>query len=223
MNNDAFATMLLSISTVFDQEYRADGNKHLWFVSFGTLLYFLRDKPLGRPFNTDFDISCRFGEISADELVVRFSGYGYCLKKKTVSDVDGRPFQMVFAPDGSVDLPEIDIDVFFWVGANGFMWHCYDFYNENKNIPTKYVFKGIPYEHFPKGVVSYSWDETANNLNFPEGYGGLLDDWYPPKRDANDNAVANTGWIIQDRRFGQSKAEKIVTLNTCKNMFDNLK
>lgn len=223
MDKEAFARTLSIISTVFNYQYRADGNHHMWFVSFGTLLYFLRDRLVGRPFNTDFDISVKHGEIQGQDLVGNMAEYGYNLKKQTISDVDGRPFQMVFTPDSAAQVPDIEIDVFFWVPANGYMWHTYDFDGENKERPTRYVFKGTPEVYFRAGTIAYTWDEIAPDLNFPIRYGAMLDTWYPPKYDANQKPVPNTGWFIPDRQFGQSRAPKQIVLPSCAKMFEELK
>jgi len=189
-------------------EYRDNEEKKEWFISFGTLLYFLRDRPLGKKLDGDFDISMIYGQTNMDLLVRCFSEYGFKLKGKILDDRTGGPLQLVFKWN---DYP-ISVDIYFWVRANGYWWHTFDRNIERpKNgIPSNYLFKATPKSAFQGDLVGYSWDERLPDMKLPKRYGTLLDIWYP-------------GWFIPDKNFGQSRCEKEVTISTCKNLKEKLK
>lgn len=176
-----------------------------WFISFGTMLYFFRDKNMGKPFDGDFDVSI-LGKPDWQLIVQMFEEWGYHVKTKLVHDKSGYPFQIVFKHDIFLN----DIDLYFWVNANKYWWHTYDYYKEGKKVPKKYIFKGTPEYAFKGEPYLYTWDEIAHDLQFPNLYGTLLDCWYP-------------GWFVPDKNFGQSHAEKVVKLKTCSGLEAHLK
>ena len=231
--DEQFPRMINAVSTVMNYMYRADGNYHTWFVSFGALLFFFRDRYKDKIFDSqDMDISVIYGEVDPVNLIANFSQSGYILKNQVINDVTKKPFQMVFgrAPECPY-LPAVEIDIYFWVKANGYYWHTYDFGKEGKEVLQKYTFKGIPAPLFEKGTIEYTWDALSQRMRFPVGYGEMLDYWYPPKRDPVKKdpltdeymPIPDTGWYIEDRHYGQSKTERQVTLETCKNMTEDLK
>jgi len=167
-----------------------------WFVSFGALLYFIRDKNMGIPFDQDFDISV-LGDINREQLAQRFSEFGFPLKNKYPKK--GKPYQMVFKHHDIL----LSIDVFMWVEANGHWWHTYD------QGSSKFVWKGTPERMFRGDTYSYPWVDIVPDLRFPNLYGTLLDYWYP-------------GWYVPDKQFGQSQG-KIVKLGDLKNLGEKLK
>lgn len=223
--SEALAQTLLSVRSVMeDQSYRQDGNKHTWFVSFGALRWFVTDRLLGKPFNQDLDISVFWGEIQADQLQAAFEQYGFTLKRSVVDNWRHWPLQMVFGSDGSTpQASNIEIDVYFWVKANGYYWHAYDLHNTNQRVLPSYMFKGIRAAAFDRGTWECTWEETAGTMRFPVSIGECLDTWYPPRRDPVGGYVTDSGWFISDRNYGQSRAEKIVTLADCCKMMDLLK
>ena len=113
------------------------------------------------------------------------------------------------------------IDIFFWVKHNGYWWHTYDYYNENKKRPSTYVFKGTPEKAFKGDPYSYPWIEIAPPLNFPALYGTLLDNWYPGKKDEKGNLI-KPPWFVPDTSYGQSQG-KIVKLKDCHDLNRKLK
>jgi len=195
---EQLARALMICRTVFDKV----GSK--WFVSFGALLYFIRDKKMGLPFEQDIDISI-VGPCNTKQLIQFMDEWSYKPKNMTVNDITKQPMHIVFTSDS---IP-FAIDVFVWINHNGYWWHTYDYYGENKKIPSKYVFKGTP-EWAMKGEEwKYIWEEIAGDMRFPFLYGSLLDIWYP-------------GWFVPDRNFGQSKGKQ-VTVKTCKDLEKELK
>jgi len=175
-----------------------------WFLSYGAVLWYIRDRNMGKPFKQDFDISIFDGDDfrHIEKFLAEFS---FHKKSQFLNDKNGKPFKMVFGGGA------FDIDIFLQFKMNGYYWHTYDYYGEFKDIPRKgYVFKGIPCELFDADPYKYEWDERIPPVNFPPNYGHLLDIWYP-------------GWFIPDARFGQSKAVKVVKTKNCKNLKTELK
>lgn len=197
------AKCVSTISTVFDD------CTDKWFISFGALLYFIRDKNMGVPFEQDFDVSV-LGQDQAGRIEGMFKEFGFTVARKVINNVNRKPFQIVFKH------PTIKyvIDVFFWVNANGHWWHTYDPSLSGNPVLKKYIFKGTPEKAFGPDRLgnefqTYSWEAIAPPVRFPPLYGTLLDLWYP-------------NWFIPDSQFGQSKG-KVVSLNSCSNLGGNLK
>lgn len=208
MIDESLPRALLAVKNVMDQPYRLDGKPPTWFISFGALRYFCTDRLLGKPFDQDIDISVLSGEVDHELLEQSFVEYGYRRSKQVLDPKNGRPYQMVFETDASLGGPggvKRDIDVWFWVQAGPFYWHTYDHYNTGAEVLPKYTYKGVPRKLFDAGVWQAIWEDTAAALNFPEMFGSLLDLWYPPQRDPNGSPVPNTGWIYQQRNYGQSR------------------
>jgi len=191
-----------------------------WFVSFGSLLWFVRDRLLGRPLEQDIDVSLEFGTFPRDHLISRMLDYNYKLSGEVLDNHLKYPLQMTFSP--SREMYPVDIDVYFWVIGKKFAWHTYDVNHTKKIILNEYVFKGVPADYITAPTVSYVWEEIAPEVKFPSMYGSLLDYWYPPKKGTDGKFLPNTGWMVQDKQYGQSQAAAVKTLKTCKNMAEVL-
>ena len=220
---EALARTLLDLKNVMENPYRQDGNKHMWFISFGALRYYVTDRLLGKPFTQDLDVSMMYGEVAPDDLIAAFSEFGYECKSTVLDNHAKRPLKMVFGMQKGMMDALCEIDVFFWVKANGYYWHTYDIDNTGATILDEYTFKGTRAEYFERGVWQGTWEETADLLNFPVAFGGMLDVWYPPKTDQDGKPVPNTGWFIEQKHYGQSMADKVVRVRNCKNMYEVLK
>lgn len=221
MPDERMARTMTAISEIFGNLIRADGEQPKWFISFGSLLWFVRDRMLGRPFDTDIDVSVFWGELKREDIINKFQEYGYTLKKEVLDNWHRKPLQMVFTATAPGMMP-CDIDLFFWVLGEKYAWHTYDMFNRNQPIMDEYTFKGTPKEFIMAPTVSVVWEEIAPNVQIPLKYGSLLDTWYPPMTDADGKYVANSLWIIPNRQYGQSKSHKMVTLKSCKNMQGDL-
>lgn len=189
------------LETILNHPYK-DETPMRWFISFGTLLYFIRDKALGKPFRQDIDVSL-FGDAPITKIVDYFTQYRMRPVTYMINDVTKQPLHVVLKGSYSIDL-------FVWVKANGYYWHTYDEDMSKSKVPKQYIWKGTPCALMDGPIWKYHWDERVGALNFPHLYGSLLDYWY-------------SGWYIPDSRFGQSKSEKIVKLKTCKNLKEKLK
>lgn len=177
-----------------------------WFFSYGTLLYFIRDFRLGKPFETDYDICL----INADVQAVMYSmeSVGFRLEKKIINDVTKEPLQLVYRHK---TMPDKFADLFFMVETDNHLWHNVDVDMEmpKDGIPKKYVFKGVEKEAFSGEVLKYKWEENIAKVPFPAKYGTLLDLFYP-------------GWFIPDKNFGQSKCQKTIELPHCVQLKERL-
>jgi len=182
------------------------------FIGFGALLYYIRDRNLGKPFKTDLDV-CVLGQIPVDEIERAFADYGLQLKNKILDDRTHLPYQLVFEYRDKVTREAYSVDMFFWVLHNKHWWHTFDSKMEFtrkdfKGIPSEYLFKGIRQSAMIGEIAKYNWEEIAPDMNFPKNYGTLLDIWYPD-------------WIHP--RQEQSHADKIVKLKTCVDLERKLK
>jgi hypothetical protein len=198
---DKEALLFQHIETIFNHPY-SNERPYRWFVCFGALLYFLRDKKMGKKFDQDVDISV-FEDMPMKNIINAFEQYSYKLKVCMINDVTKKPLHVVLKGYKS-------IDVFVWVKANGYYWHTYNEDMSADKIPKQYLWKGVPCELMEGEYWRYYWDERVSPLNFPHLYGSLLDYFYP-------------GWFVPDANFGQSRAEKVVRLKTCKNLKEKLK
>jgi len=212
-SDEATARMIQSVSDIFTQL------ECHWFVAFGALLYFIRDKKMGVEFDTDMDIAVRQDEVSRSDIIGKMYEYGYELQKEVLDNHSRKPLQMVFVPNGMhAGVLNTSIDVFFWVIGERYAWHTYDTYGKNQPILDSYTFKGTPKKLITGPTIQYVWEEIACPLNFPSKYGSLLDIWYPPTKDAEGKYVQNTGWLYPNRQYGQSRSAMTKTVQSCKGM-----
>jgi hypothetical protein len=187
-----------------------------WFLSFGTLLWFIRDLPRGLPLAGDFDISMGFGRISIENLRHAFEDFGYVLRKAIIPDNSPFPLQVTFRAT-SLLYPNIDIDIWFWVPYRDYYWHCGDFDNVaalgTHTLPG-YTLKGIPskwidgksniFETLPNEAIL---SDIAPPMNLPKYYGTLLDYWYPAMKPGGC-------WFNKVHNYGQSKCEKQLSIKS---------
>lgn len=176
-----------------------------WFMSYGTLLHFIRDFRMDKEFEWDYDV-CLIN-ANPETVMLAMESNGFQLTKKIVNDVTGEPFQLVYKHKRM----EKYADLFFMYEANGYLWHTYDVDLEmpHNGIPKQYFFKGVESKNFDGDVFRYMWFDNIPKLPFPFKYGTLLDIWYP-------------GWFIPNSKFGQSRCEKVVKIETCENLKERL-
>lgn len=163
------------------------GNEHLkWFLCFGGLLALVRDNGLlkGKDGKVregeDIDIGCLFEEINfqnnVPQLINGFERMNYKLKKKVVTDTDGKLIYCSFISP-VLNLP--DVCVFAWIlSKDGNRYHTYDIKFEGREVLSEYTMKGVPAWCFDKVIRWYS-KEANREINIPVKYGTLLDYWYP--------------------------------------------
>jgi hypothetical protein len=223
-NNERLATTALAIYNVLGEALRQDQNDVRYFISFGTLLWYIRDMPMKIPLEQDIDISLVYGDLPREQVIQRFDDNGYGLSNELLDNYSRRPLHMSFSPKKSktADLYPVDVDIFFWVLGHDYAWHTYDMFNRGQAILDEYTFKGIPRELFDAPTIKYPFVEIAPDLCFPSKYGSLLDEWYPPQTDAQGNLIANTGWNKRVKNYGQSKASAMKTIRSCKGMMEVL-
>ena len=220
-SNEKLARTVVAISDVIGEARRADQNIPKWFISFGALLWFIRDRLLGVPLEQDIDISMFYGDLKRDYLIGKFREYGYELRDELLENYGRRPLKMTFKPTDP-SLYKVDIDIFFWIVGKKYCWHTYDMYNRGKTMLDEYQFKGTPREYLMGDTVSHVWEEIAPTVKLPEKYGSLLDTWYPPQRDADGKIIPGTGWLVRNRKYGQSKCDATRNIKDCKNLLEQL-
>ena len=186
---------LLDAYSVITYPQTSDAPK--WFVSFGSLLWYIRDRNQGKRLEGDLDVSL-FEPVNARQLIGIANEFRFKLLGQIINDVTGAPFQIVLKHEtGRV------LDLYFWHETKKYYWHTYDFYNRGKKIPSEYVFKATPKRDMDGDVWKYLVCDRIPEFHFPHKYGALLDIWYP-------------GWYVPDSRFGQSHAAKTVEIKSCK-------
>jgi hypothetical protein len=185
----------------FAMESSVKDGPNSWFVAFGALLYFIRDKRMNKPFATDLDI-CVPGEmVDASAMVKAFEQCKFKVEKHITID-DGKTLQVTFR---KMHVPT-DVDVFILHKRNGMYWHSGALNLEQTKDGTlpQYTFKGIPCELIGE-TVKYKWNSRIEKVQFPAKYGSLLDTWYP-------------GWYIPDSKFGQSRAPVVKVVKSMKEL-----
>ena len=174
-----------------------------WFVSFGSLLYMIRDKNHGVEFVQDIDISI-VGSHNYEQIDRTLQDNGFQRVSRIKNDQDGSVlFADYKSPNG------LSLDLFFWIESPGYLWHTYDYMREGKEIPSFYHFKAVPKYMMEGKPYSYSWFDEISPLMVPKYYGTLLDYWYP-------------NWFIPDADFGLSKAMYEVEIESCKDVVSHL-
>jgi hypothetical protein len=201
MTDDELMRDLMNLNSSLDV-LTPDGSKYIkWFLSFGSLLYAIRDKKNNIPFTQDIDISI-VGTSDYERIKTSLQGNGFQINNYIKNDLTD---EVLFADFKSKH--GLNIDLFFWIEHNGFMWHTYDYMAEHPSdgIPGQYHFKGTPAWMMKGEPFKYRWFDNISPLKVPHLYGTLLDYWYPH-------------WFIPDSEFGQSRAQITVEPKTCKNL-----
>jgi len=188
--------------TQFAMDSSTKDGPNSWFVAFGALLYFIRDKRMGKPFATDLDICVPAEMVNVPVMIKAFEGCKFTLQKHITID-NGTTLQATFRkPNG-----QVDVDVFLLHKCGGMRWHSGALNLERPGVDgslEKYTFKGVPESLF-REIVKYTWNARVEKMQFPAQYGSLLDAWYP-------------GWFIPDAKFGQSRAQIVQTVKSMKEL-----
>ena len=205
----------LNISTFFD----AFNIK--WFLCFGTLLSFVRDKKFN--LNTDIDI----GVVGPIDNLKRQISNQYQIQHYIKSDNTGKILNFTYIDTNNSST----IDVFSWVEFKGMYWHTYDTMMEfpSNGILSKYVFKSMPKNVFDvdkKKIKSYqeklafgramtdhgTWKHVLHELpaegielSLPYNYGYFLDIAYPD-------------WATTREQFGVSLGYSEMKVDSCKGL-----
>jgi len=186
--------------------YLLEKSRAKYFLCFGSLLGIIRDDGVVEG-DTDIDIGVMYEDHENNRKLANvFNRYNYKLTKKIIHDVDKKPLYMCFE---HVTMPCIDI--FFFIEHQGVRWHTYDTMAERKEIPSKYIFKGLPAKCLKKVKKKRFGTRGKPLLDRPVGvpaaYGGCLDSWYPDYKTP---------------RKGCSEAQYMIKSNSCK-VFNNKK
>lgn len=168
-----------------------------WFISFGTLLGFIRER--GKNIG-DIDVSMFYEDGCGNQLINLMCQFNFKVNKKIVDPLLKDPLYVSFVPVDRKMYGDNHVDIFFWFkGADNRYYHTYDYEmtNPTGGPQKEYIFKGVDGDIL-RGA---SWHEVWPSLNqvvrLPSKYGSLLDYWYP-------------GWMRKDEYFGQSKTEYFV-------------
>lgn len=205
----------LNISTLFD----SSGVK--WFLCFGTLLSFVRDKK----FNIDQDVD--IGVIGSGNYIASL-----VRTRHEINHVVRDDHTQEIVNFNYIDGNNVVIDVFVWRKWGGMCWHTYDtlMQNTKSGFLSEYVWKGIRssvFETDPKviekrqqdlkygrvmksdGTWRHALPECPGEgveLCLPDNYGSFLDYAYPD-------------WCTERKQFGVSECEAIKKVKTCKGLY----
>ena len=96
-------------------------DRQTWFISFGSLLYLIRDRLQGKPYEQDVDISI-VGPHRYDIIENTLLSDGFTKKSHIKNDITDEVLYAEFqSPNG------LNVDLFFWIEHNGKLWHTYDY------------------------------------------------------------------------------------------------
>jgi len=171
------------------------GGTPRWQLAFGALLYFLRDKNMGKVLQTDLDVSLFHGDADPVRINSNMEHLGF-KRRHMVADANGDILKMDFKNA----MFNVSIDLFFWKKKDGCYWHTFD---KGMEFPKdgklkSYVFKGTPCYLLDGDEWKYSWHPECQKVFLPKFYGSVLDYWYP-------------GWYIPDSNFGYSQCAQTLT------------
>jgi hypothetical protein len=174
------------------------------FCCFGTLLGLIRDNgPIEG--DSDVDLGIFYEDMDEKKIVKSMAKFGYGLDHKIANDHSSKPFYLSFK---GRNLP--DLCLFAWYKIGNIRYHTYDVHFEKKDVPSEYVFKGVP-SHLLEDVFQF-WPLGENKVqltqhafNIPVRYGTLFDYWYPD-------------W--KKPRKGVSTSPYIVKMKSCKKWGD---
>ena len=183
MKTDQFERAMRAIGAIFGSMHA----KH--WLCFGGLLHLVRDGNVDA--DHDIDIGVFYEEYDDVQAIRAFEKYEYKLNKSIKNDVDSKYLYLGFEYVGSRGLPPVD--VFAWYKHGDIRYHTYDTAHENREIPSRYIFKGVPTKFLPTVGVTAKQDPKMANLFFgpwnkplfnmempvPLYMGSLLDIWYP--------------------------------------------
>ena len=191
MNIDQTRRTLNMVTSILEQTQDVTRcSKAIWFLSFGSLLSFVRERgELG----DDLDVSMMYGSVEPKQILSMWRQFGY-EPFEMILDENGKLLKITFKATDEKMFGSIHIDIFFWIERGGYYFHTYNYYNELQpdNRLPRYRFKGIPKAKFEAGLFRVPWYELGYEINIPENTGEVLDYWYPAfmiKQDpcGNDN------------------------------------
>jgi len=193
MNKSEEMRYIQYVTSAFDGASLHGGTPR-WQLAFGALLYFIRDKNMGKPFNTDMDISLFHGDADPARVWRNMEHLGF-RRGNQVVDSAGDVLKMDFKNP----MFGFSIDLFYWKRKDGFYWHTFD---SGMEFPKdgrlrKYVFKGTPCYLLDGDEWEYRWFDECDKVHLPRAYGAVLDYWYP-------------GWFIVDKNFGYSRCTNTI-------------
>jgi len=171
-----------------------------WFVCFGTLLRMIRDKGNMKE-GDDIDLGLLYEEFDQHIIENHIKAFGLEIERMIINDVTKTPLYYGLKAYGT----NIHICIFLWYKHKNIRYHTYDINREGKNVPSKYIFKGVPADTLEGDTQQMPVPNTYRTVNVPRGYGRLLDTWYPD-------------WLT--KRKGQSSTKWQLEMKSCK-QFEN--
>lgn len=230
MNHEREKSVLVNLTNTFNFVHAEDGAPGRWFFCFGTLKEYACQRTFS--FDYDIDIGLLYEEAHPDEVRRMVEGSGYRMTKVLLHDQHKKPLNMHFKPVHPKLEGTPTIDVYFWYPAGAYLFHTYDVLKEGRDVPSRYVFKGVPREWIvaPAADVKRRRTQTSTNIEAdrlldttgcwhfpifdmmgdayfkaPYAVGALLDEWYP-------------AWVIRDAYKGQSQSRWTYNVRSCKEL-----
>ncbi len=161
-----------------------------YFLCFGSLLGLIRDGGLlkiadGREKDReDVDFGIFYEDMDEKQIAGGFKKFGYQLVKVVRNDYESgrKPFYMKLTKSTGEN-----VDIFAWYYHKGIRYHTFDCLAENKDIPSKYIFRGVPEQWLMDKI---DWQNKVKprlvdfpvlrtQVKIPVNFGHCLDEWYP--------------------------------------------
>ena len=173
-----------------------------WHISFGTYLYFVRDKAQKAVPDDDFDVCFFYGDVDDATVKRNLESFQFKLVDVLRDDVHNKALHMTFEPTEDLKSRVGDkvLDVYFWYKHGKQYYHCY------QKVHGKYEMKGIDCDKID-GMWKLYWFEDMFPVYVPYGQGAVLDEWYPC-------------WMVRDKNFGVSKCKYTLYLDSFKDFKD---
>ena len=169
-----------------------------WHLAFGTLLYYIRDKKAGFPYEQDFDIGVFYDQANGEKLKKNFNSYQFDVVNELKDDL-GNYLHLSFLPNTELQrqLGRITLDIFFWYKHGRQYYHCYE------KVDGGFDMKGIDCDKLDGNPWKEYWQDDLMPCYIPCRFGSCLDEWYP-------------GWMRRQPNFGVSKTRYSVVVPSFK-------
>lgn len=172
-----------------------------WFLCFGTILHFIRDKDLTK--DHDVDVGILYEHMEEKKILTALRKFSFDIKLIIRNDTNGKPLYIRASRAGGCP-----VCIFTWIRRGKVRYHTFDTNHEGRERPKRYKFLGVP-------AYTISGKDAIRNIDFgapyisdipmPIRYGQLLDIWYPNWLVEQKGVTSTSKWIQEVTSVNQLK------------------